>query len=114
MTRYEVIFDGVLVPTESDRVLTSDGVETFVDLFAVELEVHGGEDIDVSTNLKTHEITVSVSLEKDGLLEAQEAGSAIIRSAFHAAGAHTPGWEIDWIKARTVLETDNHPELASA
>ena len=114
MTRYEVIFDGVLVPTDSDGVLASDGVETFVDLFAVELERHGGEDIDVSTNLKANEITVSVSLEKDELLVAQETGSAIIRSAFHTAGAHTPGWEIDWIKARTVLEMENHPELTSA
>jgi hypothetical protein len=114
VTRYEVIFDGVLIPTDSDAVLTSEDVETFVDLFAGELEQHRGEDIDVSTNLKTHEITVSVSLEREDLLEAQEAGSAIIRSAFHAAGAHTPGWEIDWIKARTVLEMDNHPELASA
>jgi hypothetical protein len=109
-----VIFDGVLVPTDSDAVLISEDVETFVDLFAGELEEHRGEDIDVSTNLKTHEITVSVSLEREELLEAQEAGSAIIRSAFHAAGAHTPGWQIDWIKARTVQEMDNHPELASA
>ncbi len=114
MTRYEVIFDGVLVPTDSEAVLTSKDVEIFVDLFAGELEEHHGEDIDVSTNLKTHELTVSVSLETDGLLDAQAAGSAIIRSAFHAAGAHTPGWEIDWTKARTVLEMDNHPELASA
>ncbi len=114
MTRYEVIFDGVLVPTDSNKVLTEENVETFVDLFANALEEHRGEDIDVSTNLKTHTITVSVTLEKDDLLEAQEVGSAIIRSAFHAAGVHTPGWEIDWIKARTVLEMDNHPELASA
>jgi hypothetical protein len=114
VTRYEVIFDGILVPTDSDKVLASEDVETFVDLFAGELEEHHGEDIDVSTNLETHEITVSVTLEKDDLLEAQGVGSAIIRSAFHAAGAHTPGWEIDWIKARTVLEKDNHPELASA
>jgi len=40
------------------------------------LDEHHGEDIDVSSHLKTHEITVSVSLERDDLLEAQEEGSA--------------------------------------
>ena len=114
MTRYEVIFDGKLVPTDSDHVLTNEDVESFVDLFADMLDEHHGEDIDVSSHLKTHEITVSVSLERDDLLEAQEEGSALIRASFHAAGAHTPGWEIAWTRARTVLEMDNHPELASA
>ena len=114
MTRYEVIFDGILIPTDSHAVLTSDDVENFVDLFAGELEEHHGEDIDVSTNLETHEITVSVSLEREELLDAQHDGSAIIRSAFHAAGAHTPGWEIDWTNARTAQEMDNHPEVAPA
>lgn len=113
MTRYEVIFDGVMVATDPRELLTSEVVESFVDLFVFELESLDGEDIDVSTNLKTHHITVSITLKKEDLLVAQEVGSAIIRSAFHAAGAHTPGWEIAWTGARTLPETDNHPELAS-
>lgn len=108
--RYEVVVEGQIVSTTHEK-LTRDAVDGFVDLFASELENIHAEDIDVSTDLSTGCITVSVTTEADDLPSAQIAGSTTIRTAFHAAGAGTPGWSVHWMKAKTVPEEDSHPEL---
>jgi hypothetical protein len=110
--RYEIIFDGRLVRTSGS--IGRDEVESFMDLFVEELEGIQAEDIDVSTNLQKCTVTVSVTTEDEDMLEAQIKGSSTIRTAFHAAGAATPGWSIDWTSARTLPEADNHPEPAHA
>lgn len=108
--RYEVVFEGCIV-SESEP-LTRDSVDGFVEQFVAELERIDAEDIDVSTTLSTGRITVSVTTEAEDLPAAQIAGGGTIRTAFHAAGAATPGWSVHWMRARTVPEEDSHPEVA--
>jgi len=111
--RYEVIFDGRLVYDDGASP-SQQQVESFVDKFVEELEVIQAEDIDVSTNLSECTITVSVTTENGDMLDAQIKGSGTIRSAFHAAGAATPGWSIAWTSAKTIPEADCYPEMATA
>ena len=108
--RYEVVFEGQIVSTKHEK-LTREAVDGFVDLFVAELERIGAEDIDVSTDVSTGCITASVTTEADDLPSAQVSGGGTIRTAFHAAGAATPGWSVHWTKAKTVPEEDSHPEV---
>jgi hypothetical protein len=110
LRRFEITFIGHFSGTNGP--LTADQVEKLVDLAVAELEALDAEDIDVSTNLREFSVTVSISLEDEDLPEAQIKGSGTIRTAFHAAGAGTPGWRVDWTSAHTLPEADNHPELA--
>lgn len=111
--RYEVCFRGRIV-SGADDALTRDEVETYVDAAVLELEKLCAEDIDVSTNLGDSSLIVSVTVESVDLLTAQLEGNGTIRTAFHAAGVGTPGWSIDWTEARTVPESDDHPDVALA
>jgi len=95
--RYETTFCGVLVRTDAGDH-SPKGLEQYIDLVVAELEQLNADDIDVSTNLETSRIDVSISLESADLMEAQEDGGATIRAAFHAAEIATPGWKIDWAK----------------
>jgi hypothetical protein len=112
MTRFEITFNGLF--RSDDGPLTAEQVESLVDLAVEELESLAAEDIDVSTNLREYTITVSISLEADDLPTAQINGSGTIRTAFHAVGVHTPGWRVDWTKAETLPEADNHPQMETA
>lgn len=51
---------------------------------------------DYSANPSKGEIDIIVSVEAEDELRSIELGSAIIRSAIHAAGGHTPGWKVEW------------------
>ncbi len=103
--RFEVHFIGNLVHQGPKRPRAHD-VEAFVDSFVAELEKIDAEDIDVSTNLKTCALSVSITLEAEDLPTAQVVGGGTIRTAFHAAGAGTPEWSIEWVQATTVPEDD--------
>lgn len=103
MTRYDLEFEGHLVP---DQPVSAEEFEAFVDSVVVELERVDAEDIDVSVNLQTHHVRVGIGVEADELPEAQERGSGTIRTAFHAAGARTPGWRVDWVRSCTVPEAE--------
>lgn len=107
--RYEVQFTGNLVHQGPD-LNGADDIEVFIDCFVAELEKINAEDIDVSTNLKTCAVSVSISLEAEDLPSAQVTGGGTIRTAFHAAGAATPEWSIAWVQATTVPEEDLEPE----
>jgi hypothetical protein len=108
--RYEIRFDGQIV-SGSQTPLTQDDVEAFVDSAVAELEKINAEDIDVSTDLDNHTLTVSITVDVPDLLTAQVDGNTVIRTAFHAAGLGTPGWSIDWTHASTVPESDSHPDV---
>lgn len=108
--RYEVIFEGQIVSMAAEQ-LTRAVVSNFVDVFVDELDHIDAEDIDVSTDLSTGGIIASVTTEAEDLPTAQVTGGGTIRSAFHAAGAATPGWSVHWTKAKTIPEEDSHPEL---
>jgi len=96
MDRYESSFCGQLMRTDG-ATHTPAEIETYIDLVVAELEQLGAQDIDVSTNLETGLVEASISLESPDLMDAQQAGSGAIRSAFHAAEIATPGWAIDWV-----------------
>jgi hypothetical protein len=109
--RYEVKFTGLLVHQGTDQADSGD-VEAFVDTFVAELEEIDAEDIDVSTNIKDCAVSVSISLEAEDLPSAQVVGGGTIRTAFHAAGAATPEWSIEWVQATTVPEDDSEADPA--
>jgi hypothetical protein len=111
MTLYELEFEGQLVSVarrSPSRARLAQGLEAFVDSVVVELERLDAKDIDVSTDLATGHVRVGIAVEADELPEAQAVGSGTIRTGFHAAGAATPGWRVDWVRASTV------PELVDA
>jgi hypothetical protein len=110
MKRYEASVLGRLVPAEGGT-LEPEEIERVVDLVAAELEKLDACDIDVSTNLATGQVRVSVTCEAEDLLLAQVDGGAQLRSSFHAAMVTTAGWSIDWINARTVPEGDLEDDL---
>jgi len=112
MTRFEITFNGRF--TSDDGPLTAEQVEEIVDLAVSELESLSAQDIDVSTNLQDYTMTVSITLEDVDLFTAQTNGSGTIRTAFHAVGVSTPGWRVDWTRAETLPEADNHPQMEPA
>ena len=94
--RFSATFYGQLVRTDNEMHDPAE-IEAYVDTAVAELEKMGAEDIDVSTNLRTAEVTVSISVEATDLVDAQTSGGGTIRSAFHAAEIGTPGWRTDWV-----------------
>ena len=95
--RYSATFCGQLVRTDNQAHDPAE-IETYVDVAVAELEKVGAQDIDVSTNLRTAAVTVSISVEAADLIEAQTSGGGTIRAAFHAAEIGTPGWRTDWVE----------------
>jgi hypothetical protein len=114
MSRFEITFEGRLVNMGSEKALGSAEVEAVMDLVVDEFDKIGAEDIDVSVDLGNSTLTVSVTEEGADLPEAQIRGNGTIRTAFHAAEIATPGWSINWTRAETLPEADNHPELEFA
>lgn len=110
--RFDACFVGRLTKTDNSPLVPAD-VENIVDRFVAELEQIDAHDIDVSTHLPTGVVRVSITIEADDLLTGQESGSALIRTAFHAAGTATPGWSIAWIEAKTIAEDDQGEGLPS-
>jgi hypothetical protein len=111
VTLYELEFEGRLVPIAPQPptlAQLAQGLEAFMGSVVVELERLKAKDIDVSTDLGTGHVRVGIAVEADELPTAQSVGSGTIRTAFHAAGAATPGWRMDWVRASTV------PELVDA
>lgn len=105
MRRFDLEFEGHFVPAvpwPGDRFAKE--LEAFVDSVVTELERLQAQDIDVSTDLETGHVAVRIAIEADELPSGQEVGSGTIRAAFHAAGAATPGWTVDWVRAKTVPE----------
>ncbi len=102
MTLYELEVEGRLVrlgPQPRSHARRAQDLEAFIDSVVAELDRLDAKDIDVSTNLATGRVRVGIAVEADDLPTAREVGSGTIRGAFHAAGAATPGWLVDWVKA---------------
>lgn len=104
--RYDITFHGVVSETTAGQLASPppDELEAFVDDVVDELEQLSAEDIDVSTNLGQALVRVSVSVESASIEQAQEEGNALVRSAFHAAGAQTPGWSVEWLRVSTAAQ----------
>lgn len=103
MERFEARLRGRIVRIDGGE-LESNMVEYLMDQAVQELEKLNAQEIDASTNLRTGVFSLTIVLEKEDLLIAQEVASAQMRSAFHAAGVGTPDWTIDWVEACVVPE----------
>lgn len=104
--RYTIRFVGVICDLATDAAPPPDDLEEFMDVVVRGLENLHAEDVDVSTNLSSAEVMVSVSVEAADLDEAQSTGNSQIRASFHAAGAHTPGWTIGWTSVSATLDEE--------
>jgi hypothetical protein len=78
---------------------TKEELEAFMDAVVAELETLRADDIDVSTNLRTGEVKVGVSVDVETIFDAQAEGGGMIRAAFHAAGATTKDWQVEFVNA---------------
>lgn len=84
------------------------------ELMAIEEKHDNLADSDMSVSLRDHEIRLSVDVvDVSDLSEAVKIGMSTLRSAIHAAGGGTPGWELqEWSVA--FPETDGHNDLIDA
>ena len=109
MNRFEACLGGAVVSDDGEK-LNRSSIESLINSAVEELEKLKAEDIDASTNLRTGRFQVIIGLDADDPFTAQTTASDMIRSAFHAAGAGTPGWSVNWIEVSVVLSDDQ--ELA--
>ena len=117
MKRFEVVFEGV--------VFNIDNGGTSAALIPEELESHlsavmdslldlNADDATVGAALAAGQVEISVSVEADSVAGAVDAGFAVIRSAIHAAGGATPGWDMDFVSVRSVLVDEEAENLVNA
>jgi hypothetical protein len=97
VSKFSVVFQGAMLDPSGQRV-PPDEAEMHLDRVLDELEVLKAEDPAIGAALAQGEVEITVSVEADSLDEAQAKGSAVIRSAVHAAGVATPDWSIDWCR----------------
>lgn len=107
--RFDVSFCGRYTDDAGAEPIRAE-VEAHTDKAVEELETLEASDIDVSLDLANCTVSVSVTVEAEDALAAQDAGSALIRSAFHAAEVGTPGWSVSWTDARA--QQQDAPDLA--
>lgn len=100
--KYEVVSYGYLRDLDADSVLSADEAEAALDDVMDHLVDLGAVDPAVSlASGPEHVVEISVTvLDAEDPGEANVKGGGIIRTALHAAGAHTPGWEIEWCEVR--------------
>jgi len=103
MNRFESRLRGKIVRIDGQDP-NREVIGSIMDVAVLELERLEAQEIDASTNLRTGEFTLTISLESGDLLDAQEAANSYMRSAFHAAGVGTPDWSIDWVESCVVPE----------
>jgi hypothetical protein len=80
-----------------------------LDAVMEQLVQHDAVDPDIGADLGAGTAEISVTVEGDEPVEVFGGALALVRTAVHAAGIGTPGWEIDW--RRVNLE---RPELVDA
>lgn len=92
--------------------------EAFFDAIADAFyECEGIFDQDVSGNADTGDIVFSLAIDTDDPAEALQRALGAVRTAMHAAGGRTPGWEQRIEEALSQIsgtKTTAAPELAAA
>ena len=102
--RYQVAYQGQATAIDDDGRPTPhdpDELEHHLDDVQGQLLELDADDATVSATLVSGEVEISVTVEAQSLEEAAEKGSALIRTALHAAGAFTPNWSVEWISVHT-------------
>ncbi len=100
---WEVRFQGFVMDRDEDGGLhqpAPDELEAFMDKFGLELEALDAAEVLISTTLSTGAVDVSLTVAALDISAALAVGASTIRTAFHAAGAATPGWSVDWFQVK--------------
>lgn len=66
--------------------------EDFLDAVMEQLIDHGAEAPDITGSLASGQVEISLYLDADSIGEAAGSGSALIRTAIHAAHGNTANW----------------------
>lgn len=91
-----------IVAQVTDRDMIDDSFFRAVADALFDLDRIQDHDLSAEGNLLTFGMSVSAPNEVDGLVVAM----AAVRTALHAAGGSTPGWEDDIAMLRTVIERE--------
>lgn len=82
--------------------------EAHLDQVLEELERLDVEDGDYGGSLRTGRVLFSFLVEADSVEESQSMGNAMVRTAIHAAGGHTPQWR-DFVQRSSTSEAVDEP-----
>jgi hypothetical protein len=94
---FGVVFEGaVLGQSEPSKV------EELIDALADELYELDTTDLSVAATLSTGTFEVSLTVDAEDVEAAIVQAAATLRTAIHAIGGATPGWEVVAAKARQV------------
>ena len=95
--KIEITYRGTMTVTpdsQSDQVDMAEEMDRVLDLTMDELlALTSIEDPIMSGSLAAGDVEVTVTVEAESLSDAIVAADSAIRSAFHAAGVFTHGWE---------------------
>lgn len=90
---YYVELTTVVQPTDAFKSI-DDVEERIVDPLLEAFEgVEGPEDVDLGFDLAIGQLTISMFIEANTQAEALAVATAAARTAIHATGGHTPGWD---------------------
>jgi hypothetical protein len=112
---WEVRFHGVIMDDEAEshgRIPAPDALERFMDVVGLELDKLDTDNVLIETIIPTGHIDLALTVSAFQFEEAVSVGSSLIRTAFHAAGAATPGWSVDWIEVKAERSPDRPGDLA--
>jgi hypothetical protein len=100
VTTYLASFQGVAHESASTLMITDDRLEGLLDDVLSELLALRAGDATVGGALARGEWEVEFLVEAADVPEAFSNATSILRSAFHAAGASTPNWELSQATVR--------------
>ena len=86
-----------------DQTIRSD-VDAVADAFFDDEDVF---DQDLAVDIASKTLTFSLNVDASSEVHALEAGIGAVRSALHASGGGTPGWEDHYRMLRQEIEADS-------
>ena len=111
MTWYRVVFTGVMMDVEGERrtpVTDSERVKGSANRILEEMVKLGASSPRVETWPSNARVQVEVRVQEESeVVLATMAGFVMIRTAVHAAGLGTPGWQVEWLETTTVSSDDD-------
>ncbi|MGY6501656.1 MAG: hypothetical protein ACXIVQ_12310 [Acidimicrobiales bacterium] len=121
MQQFIVKYDGMVEVTGADDVVADLDAhldDVMDELVNAEESNDDISDADMSATLSTGEVSFSLVVTAADFDEAGPKGLAVIRTAIHAAGGHTHGWEhhaVAWVEKRNTTELiDDNGDLVDA
>lgn len=115
MTAYEFGVQLDVKPRGDDEGL-AEALEEHLDAVMEELLKLDAQDVSIGGSMTQGDVEITITVEAETYEEAVRRGLSCIRSALHAAGAHTHGWEQDVDRAITGVHADraNDDDLVTA